>query len=197
MQRQFDIISNAIADSRKLQTPLLNLIEEGPFISEGFICYISLKIFKSEGISWLDAKNLGLVDDLVSTYNFEIQLKKKLEELGIKKFRQVPLGNYYPIAKFNDTIAVINIQGTITASISKQIKTVFKDAIENPGVKGIILRIDSPGGDAITSDILATYIKDAKKVNKKPVVASLSNVAASGGYYISCAADKISKMKLF
>ena len=60
---------------------------------------------------------------------------------------------------------------------------------ENENVKAVVLRIDSPGGDPLTSDILWNSIEKLKK--NKPIVVSMGNVAASGGYYIACNANKI------
>jgi protease-4 len=56
-------------------------------------------------------------------------------------------------------------------------------------IKGIVLRVNSPGGSALASDVIWREIMLAKKV--KPVIASFGDVAASGGYYIGCAADSI------
>ena len=63
------------------------------------------------------------------------------------------------------------------------------DAAENKSIKAIVLRVDSPGGSALASDLIWHAIENAKE--KKPVVVSMSDVAASGGYYIACNADKI------
>lgn len=62
-------------------------------------------------------------------------------------------------------------------------------AIKNPDVKGIILRVDSPGGDVLASDIIAEAIKKAK--GKKPIIISHGLVAASGGYWLSMYGDVI------
>ncbi|MCP4632648.1 MAG: signal peptide peptidase SppA, partial [candidate division Zixibacteria bacterium] len=62
-------------------------------------------------------------------------------------------------------------------------------AADNPSVKAIVLRVDSPGGELTASDIILNSIEQAKL--RKPVIVSMGDVAASGGYYISCNADKI------
>jgi protease-4 len=64
-----------------------------------------------------------------------------------------------------------------------------KDAAEDPAIKAIVLRVDSPGGSALASDLIWHAIENAK--TKKPVVVSMSDVAASGGYYIAANANKI------
>src|SRR5207302_2385944 len=63
------------------------------------------------------------------------------------------------------------------------------EARDDRGVKAIVLRIDSPGGSGLASDIIWRAIESVKE--KKPVVVSMSDVAASGGYYIACNANKI------
>jgi protease-4 len=65
----------------------------------------------------------------------------------------------------------------------------LQEARENKNVKAIVLRIDSPGGNALTSDLIWREIELTKKV--KPIVVSMGNYAASGGYYIACNAHKI------
>ncbi len=67
----------------------------------------------------------------------------------------------------------------------------LQQAADDLGVKAIILRINSPGGSAIAADQIYQKILDIKEKKKKIVVASCGNIAASGGYYIACAADKI------
>jgi protease-4 len=65
----------------------------------------------------------------------------------------------------------------------------INEARNNDDVKAVVLRIDSPGGNALTSDLIWREIELTKKV--KPVVVSMGNYAASGGYYIACNATKI------
>ncbi len=65
----------------------------------------------------------------------------------------------------------------------------INDAAADKSIKAIVLRVDSPGGSALASDLIWHSIENAKE--KKPVVVSMSDVAASGGYYIACNANKI------
>ena len=89
-------------------------------------------------------------------------------------------------------IAVLRIEGiideTAAASLAKQIER----AADDPRVKAVILRINSPGGGLTASDMiyhdLTTSLADPKK---KPIIAAMDSVAASGGYYVACAADRI------
>ncbi|MGA3086314.1 MAG: signal peptide peptidase SppA, partial [Thermodesulfobacteriota bacterium] len=88
---------------------------------------------------------------------------------------------------FGNRIGVVSIRGVITESkeVVEQIKKYRKDN----RVKAIILRIDSPGGATGASQEI--YREVQRTVTKKKVIASMGNVAASGGYYVALAADKI------
>jgi protease-4 len=72
---------------------------------------------------------------------------------------------------------------------SDRIAKAIRDARMDSSVKAIVLRVNSPGGSALASDVIWREVTLAKKV--KPIVVSMGDVAASGGYYISCAADRI------
>jgi len=72
---------------------------------------------------------------------------------------------------------------------SDTIVKAVKDAADDSSIKAIVLRVDSPGGSALASDLMWHTLEYAK--TKKPVVTSMSDVAASGGYYIACNSDKI------
>ncbi len=93
----------------------------------------------------------------------------------------------YEISAKNNRIGVVEVKGTITSSqeLVKQIKEFRKDA----AVRAILVRVDSPGGAIGPSQEIYTEIK--RTIQTKPVVASMGGVAASGGYYISCAANHI------
>ena len=72
---------------------------------------------------------------------------------------------------------------------AKDLVEQIQSCVDDPDIMALILRIDSPGGSVLASDLIWRAVRDAKK--EKPVVASLSNVAASGGYYIAMGADRI------
>jgi protease-4 len=72
---------------------------------------------------------------------------------------------------------------------SKRIAKAIKEARQDSSIKAIVLRVNSPGGSALASDVIWREVVLAKKA--KPFVVSMGDVAASGGYYISCAADRI------
>jgi protease-4 len=72
---------------------------------------------------------------------------------------------------------------------SDDLARTLEEVRADPEVRGVTLRIDSPGGDALASDLLWRAVDRLRR--EKPVVASLAEVAASGGYYLACAADAI------
>lgn len=100
---------------------------------------------------------------------------------------------------FKDRIKVINLTGMImdsdekslfsmTDSTSSTIKKLRK-AAENPKIKAVLIRINSPGGTVATSQELNQAVTKLKE--KKPVFTSMGDICASGGYYVACATDKI------
>jgi protease-4 len=88
-----------------------------------------------------------------------------------------------------DRIAMIPVEGVINDEMAKTVNRHLKQYGEDSRVKAILLRIDSPGGGVSASQEIYTEVKRVKE--KKKVVVSMASVAASGGYYIACPADKI------
>ncbi len=93
----------------------------------------------------------------------------------------------------SDKIAVIDVQGVITShaldsggyGMVELIKAQLKHAEDDSKVKAVILKVDSPGGEVLASDEIYRAISDFQKACPKPVIASMGNLAASGGYYVS------------
>jgi len=88
-------------------------------------------------------------------------------------------------------IAVITIQGIIDNEQAEDVHRQIKSAREDKRVKGLILRVNSPGGMISGSDQICHEIKTYREKEEKPVVAFMQSVAASGGYYVSVPCDKI------
>ena len=144
----------------------------------------------------------GLVDELVYYDEYEARLKAasgtdaEEEQNYVALYDYIKLANGKKIHKGTDKIAVIFAQGEILygeggPNIIGQgiINKALVEARDDENVKAIVLRVNSPGGSALTSDIIWREVMMAKKV--KPVVVSMGDVAASGGYYIAVGADKI------
>ncbi len=88
----------------------------------------------------------------------------------------------------SDKVALVKIEGLLVTS--ENVVEELHDYAEDGSVKAIVLRIDSPGGGVVASQEIYNAVKYARKEGKK-VVVSMGSVAASGGYYIAVAADKI------
>ncbi|GAB4251358.1 MAG: signal peptide peptidase SppA [Vicingaceae bacterium] len=156
-----------------------------------------------------DAVKYKFVDQL--TFRDEV-LSILREKLGLNEnddINSLSLAEYYnnydnPFEKLKekkkvkkgDHLAIIYANGEITGGESEDgtmgsetISKAIREARLDENVKAIVLRVNSPGGSALASDVIWREVVLAKKV--KPVVVSMGDVAASGGYYISCAANKI------
>jgi len=149
-----------------------------------------------------DALKYKFVDQIAYKDELIKELKKKLAIGEKKKINYVTLENYTNVAEKTksgtkkDKIAVIYASGTIGGgegdeqSIgSERISKAIRKAREDEKVKAIVFRINSGGGSSLASDVIWREIDLARQV--KPVVASFGDVAASGGYYIGCAATKV------
>ncbi|MCM4173827.1 signal peptide peptidase SppA [Arenibacter sp. TNZ] len=144
----------------------------------------------------------GLIDDVVFFDEYESKIKKALEIEDDKDINYVAISDYIrtanriKIKSGEDKIAVIYAQGEIWygeggSDVIGQgiINDALKKAREDDEVKAIVLRVNSPGGSALASDIIWREIEITKA--SKPVLVSMGDVAASGGYYIAAGADKI------
>ncbi len=148
-----------------------------------------------------NAVSLKMVDKLLYKDEVLDELKNRVGAKKIKDIKLMKLGKYAKAPgedkkSSDDKIAVIYASGNIISgegdeeSIgSEGISKAIRKARLDENVKAIVLRVNSPGGSALASDVIWREMLLAKKA--KPVVVSMGNVAASGGYYIACAADKI------
>lgn len=125
----------------------------------------------------------------------KVDSKEDYESVSILDYTQNFITTSIP-KDTSDEIAIIYAQGDIESGEGDvnvigegSMRRSIIEARDNEDVKAIVLRIDSPGGSALTSDLIWREIELAKKV--KPVVVSMGNYAASGGYYIACNASKI------
>ncbi len=149
----------------------------------------------------LDALEAHLVDQLGYESDLEAMVK---ERLGISVEDSVSyvstaslLGSASQYnSEIKDRIAVVYAQGTILygpeseSYISQEaFVKAFETLAKDDWIKAVVLRVDSPGGSALTSELLWQAIEKVKA--KKPVIVSMGNVAASGGYYIAAGADQI------
>jgi len=199
----FSQMKSIVADSRKLTPAQVDeAINAGPFTA-------------------IKAKELGLIDHLLYPDELEAMIKgdtdkkvkitrkygkKKLDTdfsgfTGMMKMMDMLMGIETPKRKTTSPkLAVINAIGPIMSGASSSdmfsgestigsdtLNKAIRQANEDDSVKAIVLRVDSPGGSALASDLMW---RELERVNK-PLVVSMGDVAASGGYYISMNAKKI------
>ena len=153
------------------------------------------------------AKAAGLIDDAMYHDELDSQLKKQLGYKDTDTFALVRGVDYRDVSPESlglnegERIAVIYASGDIGSGSSQNspsgdqsigsdtVSKALNDAAADKTIKAIVLRVDSPGGSGLASDIIWHAVEAANQ--KKPVVVSMSDVAASGGYYISASASKI------
>ena len=190
LDEYWKVYTDAIAESRKKSVEdVAKIIDDAPYHAK-------------------QAKELGLIDDATTLDKVHEELKSKLGYAQDSDLKVVRASQYKEIPSDSlglnngERVAVIFASGAITMGSSNDgtfggqmvgSNTVVKainDAADDKGIKAIVLRIDSPGGSALASDQMWHAIENAK-AKGKPVVVSMADVAASGGYYIATNADKI------
>ena len=184
LDRMYDHLCGTIASGRKMTPEQVKAaLDEGPFLAE-------------------QAKKHGLVDELVYNDQFFDLVKRRLGQTELKR---ISLRDYtrvtVPATEGKSRIALLVGAGDILrigldspfsgdsgitpAGMIKSLRQVGADK----SIKGVVLRVDSPGGDAIASDEILREVKLLS--GKKPVVVSMGDVAASGGYYIAMSGDAV------
>lgn len=202
-------IANTMSDENRTQiTELINSVWSS----------IATDIAKSRNIS-VDQINaiangllartpeMALAQKLVDKVGYEDEyhngIRKALNVEKGEEYNQVELLDYASNVALtpanitaSDKIAIIYAQGNILSGEGdasyigeESMKRSLEEARTNDNIKAVVLRVDSPGGSALTSDLIWREIELTKKT--KPVVVSMGNSAASGGYYIACNANKI------
>ena len=181
----YEQMVEGIAESRGLTgDEVRRLVDEGPFLPE-------------------DALAAGLVDGLA--YADEVKHREPFDtadrrEISDSDYRQVGLRSVG--LNQGERIALIYAVGAINSGASTYdvlngdvlgsdtVTSAIRSAREDDSVRAIVLRIDSPGGSAIASDVIWREVGLARE-SGKPIVASMSDLGASGGYYIAMGADAI------
>jgi protease-4 len=182
----YDVFLEDISASRKIEKTQLRRIAD------------SMLVRKAE-----DAQNLNLVTNIAYEDEILELLRKELKVDKKDNIKFISPSKYFKAieSKYSkNKIAVLFAEGEInsgesgednigSATIVKELRKLRKDE----KVKAIVLRINSPGGSALASDVMWREIMLTKK--EKPVIASMSDVAASGGYYMAMACDTIVAQK--
>lgn len=177
-------ITSEISDSRKISVDKINELTD------------SLQTFK--------LANASVSDGLVDTLMYETEVKEYLKDLlKVEKAKDVRMASIKDMTSVSfvkesnskDVIAILYAEGSINNGSGKDgitdkryVKEIEK-LKDNDKVKAVVFRVNSPGGSAYASEQIWKAITDLKA--KKPVVVSMGDYAASGGYYIACNASKI------
>ena len=145
---------------------------------------------------------IALKNKLIDASIYEDEYQEKLALGSDEKVNTISIEDYINSGKgrisstAKDKIAVIYAQGDIIYGEGNEhyigqgiINKAIKKARKDDNVKAIVLRVNSPGGSALASELIWRELELTKK--EKPLVVSMGNLAASGGYYIACNADKI------
>lgn len=201
-------ISDRMSDESKLQiTKLLSSFWNNLLNGISEQRHISVKELNklADRMIILDADSCKAHNFVDSLY-FADQVYSQLLKLSGQKGKEpefVSLSQYEKVPKkvfgkgsAKSKIAVVYAQGDVVSGnddegtvSSERISKALRDARTDSSVKAIVFRINSPGGSSLASEAIYREVVLASKV--KPVVASMGDVAASGGYYIACAADTI------
>lgn len=181
-------IIERVADSRKLS------VEEVKNISDNLLVQTPSDAIKYKMVDELFFK------DQVEKYlreQLKLEEKTKLEFIALGKYRRVPDGEKKSLD--DKKIAVLYAQGAIVDGKgnrdeigSTRLIEQLKKIREDDKIAALVFRVNSPGGSALASDVIWREVQLVKE--KKPVIVSMGDLAASGGYYISCGATKIVAM---
>ena len=150
------------------------------------------------------ALSAGLVDRLGDMREFEQHVMALAGEPPAMQdgpaFAAIDLHEYVRAHRpdINGQIGVVTVAGNIVdgeagpgTAGGDSIAALIDEAVENENLKALVVRIDSPGGSVLASERIRSTLADARTKHHFPIVASMGNVAASGGYWVATAADKV------
>ena len=146
-------------------------------------------------ITAIGAKKAGLVDTLLYIDQVPAYALKTFFDMdapphvGFRTWSPSNMKIFDESWKHRAKVALLNINGTIDSRMGEVVLDNLR-RLPGMGVKALLVRISSPGGDAIASDKIWGALKNLKRFDI-PIVASVGNIGASGAYYIACGADKI------
>ena len=163
---------NAVADSMLLIKDIENAVKLG--LVDAFSYPTQYRNFLKEQLGVKEDESLNLVSLATYRKSFKEDLGKGSDKIAI----------IYAVGQIYDGKGSDNTIGDVT--LCKEIRRAYKDK----DVKAIVMRVNSPGGSALASEIIWNELENAKAAGKK-VVTSMGDYAASGGYYISCNSDAI------
>jgi protease-4 len=184
-QSIWDHLTAHVSESRGLTTEMLNqTVDQVPMLRDGEFLLQSGLI---DGLKYKDQ----VINELKDSTNTDYE--KDLNSIDIRKYAGVYVADEKKGISKNK-LAVIYAEGEIDGSdtegiISEDLSRTIREARRDSTIKAVVLRINSPGGSALGSEIIWREVK--LTTEKKPLIVSMGDLAASGGYYIACPADTI------
>lgn len=186
----FDQIMTAISETRNISREKLDQLVDQPIVTAQDLLDHQLVDHLQYRSEFNQAARAHFGDDTEFIRNYQFDTKEEIEIDGIFSLIKLFTKSSKKAAKEDDFIAVVALEGGIdNASVAPVRKEILRLA-KNDSAKGLVLRVNSPGGSAIASDILWQATEEWKATGK-PFVVSMGDVAASGGYYIAAGADQI------
>ncbi|HAS6023269.1 TPA: signal peptide peptidase SppA [Vibrio vulnificus] len=182
-----DVANNRNIDSKTLNPSMEEFLSQLKSVN-GDLAALSIK--------------LGLVDELATRQQLRAQLAEKFGASGDDSYKAISYYDYRATMRDNfdvnaDDIAIVVASGTIMDGQQPRgtvggdtVAGLLRQARNDDKVKAVVLRVDSPGGSAFASEVIRNEVQALKDAGK-PIVVSMSSLAASGGYWISMSADKI------
>lgn len=184
----YDTYMRGIAKSRKIEVEKLKEIANGMLVrsAQGAIDYKMI-----DKLAYHDEVMKAIKDELGLENDDEIDFLEPINYNKVKapKKEGEDTRNQGKIAIIYATGDIVDGEGDVGSVGSITINEAIRKARKDEKIKAVVLRINSPGGSALASDVIHRELMLLKKV--KPVIVSMSDVAASGGYYIAMAADTI------
>ncbi|MCB9225269.1 MAG: signal peptide peptidase SppA [Crocinitomicaceae bacterium] len=178
-----------VATSRNLKESRLNTIADSVMIRKSGD---AVGLNMADGIKYYD-EVLDLLKEKAGTDeegNLALLSFKKYAIRKTKKNRTLEKLDKKNIALIFAQGDIVDGKGTAQQIGGNRVSAWIREAREDENIKAIVLRVNSPGGSALASDVIWREVVKTKEAGK-PVIVSMGDLAASGGYYISCAADKI------
>jgi len=186
----FGQIVSAVAEGRKLDpTKVRAVIDDGSIDAAGMV---------KAGVADHLMFRTDFVKKLHETYGKECKFNRKYElpdldgpEIeGFMDVFKLAFSSSKPGKNLKDFVAVVALDGDITDESVAPVRTEILKLIKDPKAKALVLRVNSPGGSAMASEVL-WEATDEWKSTGRPFVVSMGGVAASGGYYVASGADRI------
>jgi len=190
IEQRRSMFARAVSSSRSIPTTtVMDLMDKGLYVPDSLVKY-------------------KLIDGFAREAELKERIQRRIDPTNTEQhpiLRSVSINRYLQSVQDNDVtaekgIAIVYASGAISEGVNKNpldpsgiySRTLIKNlraAADDEDINAIVLRIDSPGGSAYASDEIWSVIREIRKT--KPVIASMSDVAASGGYYIAMACDTI------